>query len=606
MRKKILLVLIFALFCTVLIVGCGNKSEPLGSVEKLDIVDSALTLDCFETYTLEVETQDVESINWSSSDPSIVSVDENGLLTAGIKLGTATITASSGEYSDDCSVTVILKNGLPEMSSVKEVFISEGGKYDIPFNVYYNSINISKYLTFECNLTSETVESVATASVSGNVVTFSGVSEGDAIFTVYTTVFGRLYAEEVKISVRNTDIIYVVNGAINNQLQLRAENEHFTSDIEVYYKDKRVPDNTLEWVVSNEEIVTIGEDGKLIGNKEGIAVLSTEYQGENISVEICVIKNREYITVEQDTPLDFDLDVTITVDVSSKKRTYAVNETKNNTLQIGDESDQGTVMHAYIDEELLNADSFSFVNGAVTIPTKIFGTDLYGEKTLKIEVEDKDVVRIYTFKVLLITKIPHTLLEFKNAIVTQWQGDRILGYFVLDSDIDFNSYILGVYATDWNWDNGFKGTLDGRNHSLNNVCSGFYGISAQMGEGAVLKNLKIPNFKYDGGETTLFARGAAGVTFENIEITLTEDSSCAFSSVQNSYGVLISYDMRRCVFKNIRINAVGKDLQRIFGGTNQEKGSSCYENVYIYAASVTYYENDTTVIPDGVSLITND
>ena len=132
MRKKILLVLIFALFCTVLIVGCGNESEPLGSVEKLDIVDSALTLDCFETYTLEVETQDVESINWSSSDPSIVSVDENGLLTAGIKLGKATITASSGEYSDDCSVTVILKNGLPEMSSVKEVFISEGGKYDIP------------------------------------------------------------------------------------------------------------------------------------------------------------------------------------------------------------------------------------------------------------------------------------------------------------------------------------------------------------------------------------------------------------------------------------------------------------------------------------------
>ena len=610
MKKKILAVLIFALACTGLAVGCRNKggSSPDDS-ENLKIVDSALTLDCFETYTLAVESQSSGSIDWISSDPSVVSVDENGSLTAGMKLGTATITVRRGKYSDDCNVTVLLKSGLPKMESVKSASVSEGGKYEIPFHVYYNAIDVSQYLSFGCNAEDETAESVATASVSGNVVTFHGIAEGETAFTVYTTVFDRLYAEKVKINVRNTDVVYVVNGAVDNQLQLRRGIERFTSDVEVYYKNEKVPDDTLEWSVSDGDVAAIGEGGKLIANMEGTAVLSTEYRGKKISVEVRTIKDRESVTVEQTAPADVNLDVAITADETNQKRTYAVNETKTQTLQIGKNTDQGVVVRAYLEGKPFDAEGLSFSDGAVTIPTKAFGTDLYGEKTMTIEVEDQDVVRIYTFKVLLITKIPRTLVDFRSAVSVRWRGDRIFGYFVLDADMDFNSYEISIYATDWNWDNGFRGTLDGRGHSLRNVRTAVYGISAQMGEGAVLKNLKIPNLKHDGVNgtygTALFARGACGVTFENIEITLTADSACTFNGNTNECGVLVSHDMRRCTFKDVTIHAEGKALQKIFGGKGDAKGSSVYENVKIYAASVAYYENDMTVAPDGVTLITN-
>lgn len=618
MKNKILLVMICMLACLALTIGCGknnhfsdgdepsSETQTESSATDLNIVDSALTLDCFETYELSVEYHGSEKIVWSSSDPSVVSVDENGMLTAGIKLGTATITAKAGNRSDNCNVTVLLKSGLPEMTGENNVYVSEGDKYDVSFNVYYNSIDVTEQLTFGCNSDDADAGAIASATVNGSVVTFSGKSEGETSFTVYTTVFDRLYAEKVTVSVRNTDVVYVVNETVDNQLQVRNDNERFTSDVEIYYKNEKVSDDTLSWSVSNENVVTIGENGRLVGVMEGVATLSTEYRGKTISVEVRVIKDRENITVSRENPFDVNLDVDISVDTNNKIRTYAANETNTVSLKVGNNTDGGIVVRGYVDGEALNVEGFSFASGVVSIPAKAFGTTLYGEKTLVLEVEGSKVVRIYTLKVLLITKIPTSLTAFQTAIIIRWPGDRITGYYALDRNIDFNSYEISVWATDWNWDNGFRGTLDGRNFSLLNMRSVMYGITAQIGEGGVFKNLKMPNFTYNGGNTTLFARGAVGATFENIEVTLTAESSCATNSDVNQAGLLVSHDMRRCTFRNITINAAGKNLQRIFGGKGEEKGSCTYENVTIRAKSVKYYENDVKKAPDGVNFITND
>lgn len=613
MKNKILLSIIFVLICVFGFVSCkgkdnstsesdsGNISTSENDSSDINIIDSALTLDCFETYLLSVETHHATGIQWTSSDSSIVTVDENGLVKAGVKTGKAVVTASKGDYSDTCEVTVLLKSGVPTMSTENEIYVSEDGEYDFSVNVFYKGINISEYLTFECNFSEGSSDSIADVSVQGNTVTVAGVAVGETSFAVYTTAFGMLYAENVKIVVRNTDIVYVVNGAIDNQLQLRTDTELYTSNVAVYYKNERVSDAQLEWAVENEKIATIDGNGRLIRNKEGVTVLYTEYRGKRIAVEVRVIKDRDYVSVEQDKPTDIDLNVDISVDASAKNRTYSVNQSHDISLTVGETTDNGDVVRLLSDGEPISTEGVTFANGVAQIPSKIFGTSAYGEKTLTIEIEDKDVVHVYTLKVLLITKVLRSISDFQSAITIKWQGDRITGYFVLNSDIDFKLYEISVWATDWNWDNGFRGTLDGRGYSLINMRSVNYGITAQMGDGAVLKNLKIPNLRYDGGETAVFARGAVGVIFENIEITLTEDSSCNFSPNEKSCGIFIGHDMRRCVYKNIVIHAEGKDLQRIFGGSNQERNSSTYENVIIYANSITYYENDMTGVPGGVT-----
>ena len=101
----------------------------------------------------------------------------------------------------------------------------------------------------------------------------------------------------------------------------------------------------------------------------------------------------------------------------------------------------------------------------------------------------------------------------------------------------------------------------------------------------------------------VLGRGFVGVTIENIEITTTEDSTFAPHADIKSAGILISHEMRRCTFRNVTIHAEGRSIQKVFGGMGNEKNTSTYENVKIYANSVTEYEYGMQTIPAGVELI---
>ncbi|MDK2937729.1 MAG: thermitase [Eubacteriaceae bacterium] len=53
-----------------------------------------------------VNTTESKTVSWSSSDPSIASVDSDGNVT-GVSAGSATITATVGEFSSSCTVNVV-------------------------------------------------------------------------------------------------------------------------------------------------------------------------------------------------------------------------------------------------------------------------------------------------------------------------------------------------------------------------------------------------------------------------------------------------------------------------------------------------------------------
>ena len=55
----------------------------------------------------------VEELVWTSSDPTIVTVDANGTITA-VKEGSATITVTAGAYRAQCEVTVIADEKEPQ------------------------------------------------------------------------------------------------------------------------------------------------------------------------------------------------------------------------------------------------------------------------------------------------------------------------------------------------------------------------------------------------------------------------------------------------------------------------------------------------------------
>ena len=98
---------------TINLCDLGNSEgdeEGVIPVLALNITQSLLHLYPGSTYSLEVNVLPEEatdkSVTWSSSDPLIATVDQNGVVTA-IADGQVEISANSGGLSDNCSIDVI-------------------------------------------------------------------------------------------------------------------------------------------------------------------------------------------------------------------------------------------------------------------------------------------------------------------------------------------------------------------------------------------------------------------------------------------------------------------------------------------------------------------
>ena len=107
MSKKITLILILV----AIILFSGSITKVLGTneiyiPEVVTINKTSATIKVDEELKLEVTTS--EDVTWKSSDSKIATVDSNGKV-KGIKEGTATITATVGEETLTCTVTVEAK-----------------------------------------------------------------------------------------------------------------------------------------------------------------------------------------------------------------------------------------------------------------------------------------------------------------------------------------------------------------------------------------------------------------------------------------------------------------------------------------------------------------
>lgn len=80
-------------------------------------VDAKNTRKLSATYILSDTDKNVKTVTWSSSDPTIATVDSNGVVT-GVAKGEATITATVGGGSASCKVTVIDEVALTNIGSI--------------------------------------------------------------------------------------------------------------------------------------------------------------------------------------------------------------------------------------------------------------------------------------------------------------------------------------------------------------------------------------------------------------------------------------------------------------------------------------------------------
>lgn len=245
------------------------------NVEKIELVntgDDDSTLQVGEKMMLEPNYKPLSSIvktaEWTSSDPSVASVDQNGVITAH-KSGTANIVLRADRFDGGGSVdstpyTVTVEAGL--------------SKFGESFSTSKSSFTLE-----EAGIVDE-VTSWDGCNIVGNIVTFDDVARASAdgvantAVAHITTVKGTVTVtrcDENDIVIENADRYSAASGYVFAVSEL-------TLKLKAVWKDvlkEGYPSSVVWSVQSANNIATITENGEVTAAESGLAEITAECNG---------------------------------------------------------------------------------------------------------------------------------------------------------------------------------------------------------------------------------------------------------------------------------------------------------------------------------------
>lgn len=289
-------------------------------VEKKVVPVSGITIDkeslkmkVGETYhlTAKVSPEDAtdKSVVWKSEDESIATVDQEGLVTA-VKGGSKTmITATSGEFSASCAVTieedVIPVKGITLDKEIIEMAVGSSCRL--------NATITPSDATDKTIIWDSSDETIAIVSSSGVI---AALKEGDVTITAYSldrkkSASCGVFIKDVKIALAKTTGIIGVNDNLNVAPYLKSNVSIKPSDVTLSSSDSKVA----------------AVDGlNIVGKSAGKAKITVAYKyGESIL--------EQYFDVEvEDTFLSFVEDI-FTI---SGRGVVLTTTVKNGTIKTND------------------------------------------------------------------------------------------------------------------------------------------------------------------------------------------------------------------------------------------------------------------------------
>ena len=270
------------------------EEVPLQSIS----IKNETTIHRGETETLQVtyapeNTTDDRTVSWSTSDPTIASVDGNGTVTA-VEKGQAVITAKVGEKQAACTVTVDapLKSIVPTNSMLELV---KNQKATITYTFDPEDTTSDRTVAF-----SSLNKDVATVDALTGEVT--AVKEGDAVIRL-TAADG--ITADVKVTVTEIPIDQVI---LDKQNAIVEKGQ--TTELTAFVKpDSNTDDDqTITWKSSDESIATVsstktdsGEAVTITATDKGgtVTITATAWNGTETSCTITVPVHIESISIPQ-------------------------------------------------------------------------------------------------------------------------------------------------------------------------------------------------------------------------------------------------------------------------------------------------------------------
>jgi len=233
-----------------------NKSSTtilVGNTEKL-------------TATINPSNATNKNITWTSSNPSVATVNSSGTISAK-STGTTTITASAYGLKATCTVTVTYSLSLKGIS-LNKTSLTLKEKAVEQLNIIYNPTSASnKKVTWKSSNTN-----IATVDSSGKV---TGVTPGTATITVVSNDGGYVATCKVtveEISKKVTDITLD-----KKELNLVAGK---TSELKVTITPDYAENKKVTWTSSDKKIATV-EDGKVTAKYPGTVEIKVTSEDGN-------------------------------------------------------------------------------------------------------------------------------------------------------------------------------------------------------------------------------------------------------------------------------------------------------------------------------------
>ena len=297
MKKKIIVLAATAIIMAVALAGCGVKITNIAVPERatmekgesitLPVVygtddapavtpETAATGESAETDEKLAKAASKLTVEWTSSDESVATVDATGMVVA-VSAGEADITASvtDSEMSAVCKVTVKVAAKDITVPDNLDVKLNDGNETTVEATVSPADATDVKVSY------ASTDEAVATVDKDGKV---QGLQPGECDITT------TLMQDGEKVTEKTTHVkaFYEVESITldSNEGKLTVGNSHTIKA--TVAPEEVAAETTIEWSSSNEKVATVDENGKVTAIAAGEATITAAAGEKNATYKLTV------------------------------------------------------------------------------------------------------------------------------------------------------------------------------------------------------------------------------------------------------------------------------------------------------------------------------
>lgn len=271
--KKSILLSALAFLATVFFACCKNDEQQTAITDfkldknsiELQIDETSQLLAVFTPSDVTVEGQ----VSWSSSDDNIATVSDEGLVTA-IALGDAVITASYGNFSDECKVSVVEVAVESIQLNKIELTLVKGDKETLIATVSPEEAD-NVQVTW-----SSSDEAVATVSSEGEV---TAVYPGNAVISATA---GNVTATcDVEVVPSEVESVTLSETSIEIY-----KDESYKLVAEILPEGTG---STIEWTTNNYYVASVADDGTVTGSYPGEAIITATAGDKSATCTVTVL-----------------------------------------------------------------------------------------------------------------------------------------------------------------------------------------------------------------------------------------------------------------------------------------------------------------------------